>query len=92
MHEKLVFPPERQGETPNPDLPEDIQRDFEEARAILNLSPRGASALLRLAIQKLCIHLGEKENNHDDAIGSLVKKGLLPNVQKGLRWGKSYRE
>lgn len=80
----IVFPRERSGPTPNIDLPEDILKDFEEARTILNSSPRGAAALLRLAVQKLCSHLGEKGRNIDDDISSLVKKGLDPLVQQSL--------
>ncbi len=37
-----------------------------------------------MCVQKLCVHLGEKGKNIDDDIGSLVKKGLNPLVQKSL--------
>jgi Domain of unknown function (DUF4145) len=84
VHKSLVFPPQRTGPAPNQDLPEDIINDFEEARSILNFSPRGAAALLRLAVQKLCIFLGEKGKNIDTDIESLVGKGLDPLVQKSL--------
>lgn len=84
VHDKLVFPATRSGPPPNPDLPEDVLRDYEEASTIVGLSPRGAAALLRLAIQKLCIVLGEKGKKIDDDIASLVKKGLIPMVQKAL--------
>jgi hypothetical protein len=47
-------------ESPSNDLPIDIRQDFEEARLIATESPRGAAALLRLAIQKLCRELGLK--------------------------------
>ena len=57
---KMVYPRAKTALLPNPDLPEEVKKDYEEARNILSESPRGASALLRLAIQKLCIHLGEK--------------------------------
>ena len=57
LHDRLTFPAPRLGAAPNSDIPADIKRDVEEARSILNLSPRGAAALLRLAIQKLCSHL-----------------------------------
>jgi hypothetical protein len=84
VHDNLVYPPEKQGVQPNQDLPEDIRRDFEEARSIVGLSPRGAAALLRLCIQKLCAFLGEKGKNIDQDIASLVEKGLNPLVQKSL--------
>ncbi len=81
---RLIFPAQKAGVLPNPDLPADIIADFEEAREIVNASPRGAAALLRLCIQKLCIHLGEKGKKIDDDIASLVRKGLNPHVQKSL--------
>lgn len=84
VHERLIFPTAMEAELPNPDLPEDVRRDYEEAGRILNESPRGAAALLRLAIQKLCMFLGEKGKKIDDDIASLVKKGLLPQVQQAL--------
>ncbi|MGI8952420.1 MAG: DUF4145 domain-containing protein [Chitinophagaceae bacterium] len=69
---------------PNQDLAEDIVEDYIEARDILNKSPRGAAALLRLAIQKLCKELGEKGKNINDDISGLVKKGLPKKVQQSL--------
>ncbi|MBX9815902.1 MAG: DUF4145 domain-containing protein [Sphingomonas sp.] len=68
----------------NADLPADVRMDYEEAGTLLQLSPRGAAALLRLSIQKLCKELGEKGRNIDDDIAALVKKGLDPRVQQAL--------
>jgi len=84
VHHALVFPAGKLGVRPNVNLPDDIARVFEEARDILNVSPRGAAALLRLCVQKVCIFLGEKGNSLDEDIASLVKKGLHPLVQKSL--------
>ena len=84
VHGNLIHPNEKLGVLPNPDLPDYIIRDYEEARGILGESPRGAAALLRLCVQKLCIHLGEKGKNIDDDIASMVSKGLNPLVQKSL--------
>jgi len=84
VYDYLVFPNQKEGNQPNGDIPPDIKRDIEEARSILKQSPRGSAALLRLSIQKICIHLGEKGKNIDDDIASLVKKGLNPMVQQSL--------
>lgn len=74
VHDQLVHPTAIAAPLPNPDLPPDVLRDYEEAGRIVGESPRGAAALLRLAIQKLCLELGEKGERIDDDIASLVKK------------------
>lgn len=84
LHDRLIYPAARAGIEPNEDLEADIQRDFEEARSIIDQSPRGSAALLRLALQKLCKQLGESGNNIDRDISSLVSKGLNPTIQKAL--------
>jgi predicted RNA-binding Zn-ribbon protein involved in translation (DUF1610 family) len=83
-NQKMVFPDTGGAPMPNNDLPDEIKLDYEEARTILNKSPRGAAALLRLCIQKLCKHLGESGNDLNKDIGNLVKKGLPIKVQQSL--------
>lgn len=80
----MVFPDSQIVAQPHSDMPKAIKADYEEALAIFNRSPRGATALLRLAIQKLMTELGEKGKNINDDISSLVKKGLSIKVQKAL--------
>lgn len=84
IHKNMIFPSLDLSMPPNPDTPEEILNDYEEARRIVSLSPRGAAALLRLCVQKLCKFLGEKGQNIDDDIASLVSKGLNPLVQQSL--------
>jgi Domain of unknown function (DUF4145) len=80
----MLYPRARYEVEPADDLPEEITHDFNEAREILDLSPRGAAALLRLCIQKLCIHLGLPGKSIDADIATLVQRGLDPRVQKAF--------
>lgn len=68
----------------NSDMPDDIQRDFDEARAIVQISPRGACALLRLCVQKLCENLLGKKADINSAIADMVKQGLRIEIQQAL--------
>lgn len=79
-----IYPPSTMIESPNEDLNENIKKLYIEASEIKDKSPRAAAALLRLALQELCIQLGENGKNINDDISSLVQKGLTPHVQKAL--------
>jgi hypothetical protein len=84
VNDRLVSPNYKTTAQPNVDLPDDIVRDYEEARDVVDLSPRAAAALLRLAIQKLCKHLGESGKDLNSDIKHLVAKGLDPVIQQSL--------
>ena len=81
---KLIFPLCISVPLPNEDLETDIKKDYNEAALIVEVSPKAAAALLRLAIQKLCKQLGEDGKDLNKNIGELVKKGLPPDIQKAL--------
>ncbi|TCK04492.1 DUF4145 domain-containing protein [Phorcysia thermohydrogeniphila] len=81
---KILYPGSSIAPVPAKDMPEDVKEDFNEARNIVNASPRAAAALLRLALQKLMIHLGEKGKNLNDDIANLVKRGLPRKIQQAL--------
>lgn len=82
--ERLICPESSPAPLPHDDLPEEVRADYKEARSIISRSPRGAAALLRLCIQKLCENLGGKGKNLNDDIAELVSQGLSPTIQKAL--------
>lgn len=47
---------------PSPYLPEEVREAYDEAQAVIGKSPRCACAMLRLALDRLAIHLGAAEN------------------------------
>ena len=74
---EILYPDFGSAPLPAEDMPEDVKKDYEEAARIFIKSPRGAAALLRLGLQKLCIHLGEEGKNINTDIRSLVEKGVF---------------
>lgn len=80
----LIYPDLASVSPPNNDLADHIKKDYLEAASVFSRSPRAAAALLRLALQKLCVQLGEVGTNINQDIASLVSKGLNPLVQKSL--------
>ncbi len=81
---RMVVPDRVNVPAPNEDLSDDVRADYTEAASILARSPRGSAALLRLALQKLCVQLGEKGDRINDDIKALVEKGLPVRVQQAL--------
>jgi hypothetical protein len=84
LNDTMLFPDTGKAPPPNPDLPASVRDVYLEAASISTKSPRGAAALLRLAIQHLCKELGENGENINNDIGELVKKGLPERVQQAL--------
>jgi hypothetical protein len=82
--EQMIYPRASIVLPASEDMPEEVKKYYDEARAIFYDSARGAAALLRLAIQKLTIELGEDGRNLNKAIGNLVQKGLPERIQKSL--------
>lgn len=83
-NKKMIFPDSISVNPPNEDLDKDIREDYQEAATILSKSPRGAAALLRLSVQKICKQLGEEGIDLNKDIANLVKKGLPDKVQQAL--------
>lgn len=84
VNEKIVYPKKTTIPPPNNDLNEDIKSLYIEASTILIDSPKGFTALLRLALQKLLKQIGGSGENINKDIKDLVADNLSPQVQKAL--------
>jgi hypothetical protein len=88
---RLVFPNQLSAPLAHPDLPQECKADYDEARNVLDLSPRAAAALLRLVTEKLCrkvcddaIPESSKGKKLNTLIGEMVSRGLPASVQQAL--------
>lgn len=86
LNDKLVYPDQLTAPRPHEMMPDNIERDFTEARNVLDDSPRAAAALLRLAIQRLLEdELDAEGSSLYQMIGNLVEQGeISPRIQKAL--------
>jgi hypothetical protein len=82
--DRMLRPDRGKAPAPHPRTPDDVKYDYEEAARISAKSPRGAAALLRLAVQKLTVDLGGKGKDLNTDIGDLVKQGLPATMIQAL--------
>lgn len=82
--ESTMVYPTGSAEPPNEYMPEDIQKDYCEAREIASLSPRAACVLLRLCIEKICDDQGMKGDSLKIKIKKMMEKGITPKIKDAL--------
>lgn len=73
----MIYPDTMIAPIPSDDMPDDIKEDYLEAASIYQKSPRGAVALLRLGLQKLCVHLGGEGKNINADLAKLAEDELI---------------
>lgn len=82
---RLLLPPNSNAEPAHDDMPLSVLSIYSEAAEIADASPRGAAALLRVALELLTHELGcDPRKGINDKIGELVGQGLSPEVIKAL--------
>src|SRR4051812_43900037 len=84
VYDQLVWPTRAGGRELEPVAPPDVRRECEETSQTLEASPRGAVALLRLAIEKLCKDLGVSDERLNDDLAFLIREDVDARVQKVL--------
>ncbi|WP_109395735.1 DUF4145 domain-containing protein [Proteus faecis] len=73
----MIYPDSSGVPLPSKDMPSDVKQDYIEAACIYPKSPRGAVALLRLGLQKLCMHLGGEGKNINADLAKLAEDELV---------------
>lgn len=75
----IVYPTGGYGQPAQPGVPREVAGDYEEARAILKLSPNAAAALARRSLQHLIrSHLGHRKKNLYQEIEAVLTDAALP--------------
>jgi hypothetical protein len=81
---RQIDPLGNSGPPPNADMPDDVRHDYLEAGAVLDVSPRSACALLRLATETLVRELGGSDKGFNENIRRLREDGLQERVIKAM--------
>lgn len=84
VNKEMVYPKASNVSPPNDDLDNEIKDLYNEASKIVGDSPKGATALLRLALQLLLKQVGKSGKNINDDIKELVAEGLNQRIQQAL--------
>jgi hypothetical protein len=84
LDDKIIVPRISNLPMPNDDMPEKVKDIYLEARDVFPCSAKAAAALLRLAVQKLCVDLGGTGENINNDIAKLVQQGLPVKIQQAL--------
>jgi hypothetical protein len=84
VEDKFIYPSRDSEIIAHEEMPDPIKGDFNEAASIVDKSPRGAAALLRLCIQKIMPDLRATGGDLNQNIASLVKQGLEVDIQRAL--------
>ncbi|WP_197739581.1 DUF4145 domain-containing protein [Vibrio taketomensis] len=84
VEQQMKYPKTTSLPSPNEDLAHDIKDLYLEAASIIVDSPKGSTALLRLALQKLLKQVGKSGKNINNDIKELVSEGLSPKIQQAL--------
>ncbi|WP_432477197.1 DUF4145 domain-containing protein [Nocardioides sp. GXQ0305] len=81
----LLWPRQLKGGVPAAeDMPAEVRTVYNEARAVVDASPRSAAALLRLALEGLLADLYPSEGNLNDRIGAAAAAGLSQTVVNSM--------
>jgi hypothetical protein len=82
----MIYPQASSAPKPTEDMPDEVREDFNEARQIVDNSPKATAALLRLAMEKLVQDLtGDDDQDLYNGIGELVEEGRIDGrIQKAL--------
>ena len=80
VEEKMVYPFVSTAPQPHSDMPGNIRKIYEEARNVVQISPRSAAVLIRVLIEELTKELGETEGSLHQRIINLKEQGLTEEV------------
>lgn len=84
VNRELVYPRKTSISPPNNDMDDEIKELYREASIIFSDSPKGSTAILRLALQRLLKQIGKSGKNINNDIKELVNEGLSPKIQQAL--------